>query len=99
MWLDRRYKETESESIREVLEAYMNMRPCPSCNGARLKKESLFVRFNGSSISEVTGMSIKQALAFFERPKMSAQEEEIARLILKEIRERLSFLAGSASTT
>jgi excinuclease ABC subunit A len=94
MWLDRRYKETESESIREVLEAYMNMRPCPSCNGARLKKESLFVRFNGRSISEVTGMSIKQALAFFERPKMSAQEEEIARLILKEIRERLSFLAG-----
>ena len=53
-WLDRRYKETESESIREVLEAYMNMRPCPSCNGARLKKESLFVRFNGTSISEVT---------------------------------------------
>ena len=64
-WLDRRYKETESESIREVLEAYMNMRPCPSCNGARLKKESLFVRFNGKSISEVTAMSIKQAVAFF----------------------------------
>ena len=50
-WLDRRYKETESESIREVLESYMNMRPCPACDGARLKKESLFVRFNGKSIS------------------------------------------------
>jgi excinuclease ABC subunit A len=92
-WLDRRYKETESESIREVLESYMNMRPCPSCNGARLKKESLFVRFNGKSISEVTAMSIKQAVAFFANPKLSAQEIEIARLILKEIRERLGFLA------
>jgi excinuclease ABC subunit A len=93
-WLDRRYKETESESIREVLEAYMNMRPCPSCDGARLKRESLFVRFNGKSISEVAAMSIKQALAFFEKPKMGAQETEIARLILKEIRERLGFLSG-----
>ncbi len=93
-WLDRRYKETESESIREVLEAYMNMRPCPACSGTRLKKESLFVRFNGKSISEVAAMSIKQALAFFENPKLSAQETEIARLILKEIHERLSFLTG-----
>jgi excinuclease ABC subunit A len=92
-WLDKRYKETESESIREVLESYMNMRPCPSCNGARLKKESLFVRFNGKSISDVTAMSIKQAVAFFANPKLSAQETEIARLILKEIRERLGFLA------
>jgi excinuclease ABC subunit A len=94
MWLDRRYKETESEGIREVLEAYMNMRPCPACSGTRLKKESLFVRFNGKSISEVAAMSIKQALAFFEHPRLSTQETEIARLILKEIRERLSFLTG-----
>ena len=92
-WLDRRYKETESESIREMLESYMNMRPCPACNGARLKKESLFVRFNGKSIAEVSAMSIKQAVAFFAAPKLSRQEEEIARLILKEIRERLGFLA------
>ncbi len=92
-WLDRRYKETESEGVREFLESYMNMRPCPSCKGARLKKESLFVRFNNKSVSEVTSMSIKQALAFFEAPKLSAQETEIARLILKEVRERLKFLA------
>ena len=92
-WLDRRYKETESEGVREWLEAYMNMRPCPSCKGARLKKESLFVRFNNKSISEVTAMSIKQALQFFTAPKLSAQEAEIGRLILKEIRERLNFLA------
>jgi len=93
-WLDRRYKETESEGIREVLEAYMNMRPCPACSGTRLKKESLFVRFNGKSVSEVVAMPIKQALGFFEKPEMSPQETEIARLILKEIRERLSFLVG-----
>jgi len=92
-WLDKRYKETESESVREWLGAFMNMRPCPSCGGARLKKESLFVRFNNKSISEVTAMSIKQALAFFEAPKLSAQEKEIARLILKEVSERLKFLA------
>jgi excinuclease ABC subunit A len=91
-WLDRRYKETESEGIREVLEGYMNMRPCPICAGARLKKESLFVRFQGKSISEVTAMSIKQALAFFAAPRLSKQEAEIGRLILKEVRERLTFL-------
>ncbi|HZQ61612.1 MAG TPA: excinuclease ABC subunit UvrA, partial [Casimicrobiaceae bacterium] len=92
-WLDRRYKETDSESIREMLESYMNMRPCPECGGARLKKESLYVRFNGKSISEVTAMSVKQAVAFFAAPKLTRQEEEIARLILKEVRERLGFLA------
>jgi excinuclease ABC subunit A len=91
-WLDRRYKETESEGIREVLESYMSMRPCPICKGARLKKESLFVRFNGKSIDLVTAMSIKQAVGFFAEPKLSPQENEIARLILKEIRERLNFL-------
>src|ERR1700693_1019940 len=92
-WLDRRYKETDSQSIREMLESYMNMRPCPECNGARLKKESLYVRFNGKSIAEVSAMSVKQAVAFFATPKLSRQEEEIGRLILKEIRERLGFLA------
>ncbi len=92
-WLDRRYKETESQGIREILEAYMNMRPCPVCGGARLKKESLFVRFNGKSIAEVSAMSIKQALSFFDNPPLSAQETEIGRPILKEIRERLGFLA------
>jgi excinuclease ABC subunit A len=68
------------------------MRPCPICAGARLKKESLFVRFQGKSISEVTAMSIKQALAFFAAPRLSKQEAEIGRLILKEVRERLTFL-------
>ena len=92
-WLDRWYKSTQSEGVREFVESYMNLRPCPACQGARLKKESLFVRFNNKSISEVTAMPIKAALQFFAQPKLSAQEAEIARLILKEIRERLNFLA------
>jgi excinuclease ABC subunit A len=93
-WLDQRYRETESHSVREMLEGYMNMRPCPACNGSRLKKESLHVRFTGKSISEVTAMSVKEALEFFAAPVLSRQETEIARLILKEIRERLSFMAN-----
>jgi excinuclease ABC subunit A len=93
-WLDRRYKETESQNIREWLEAFMNLRPCPVCGGTRLKKESLFVRFNGKSISEVTAMSIKQAGVFFEAPPMSVQETAIASMILKEVHERLGFLVG-----
>ncbi len=93
-WLDQRYRETESQSVREMLEGYMNLRPCPTCGGTRLKKESLFVRFNGKSIAEVTAMSVKEALEFFAAPALSRQEAEIARLILKEIRERLSFMAN-----
>ena len=93
-WLDQRYRETESQSVREMLQGYMNMRPCPTCHGTRLKKESLHVRFSGKSIAEVTAMSVKEALEFFASPTMSRQEAEIARLILKEIRERLSFMAN-----
>ncbi|HEY2104523.1 MAG TPA: excinuclease ABC subunit UvrA [Candidatus Binataceae bacterium] len=93
-WLDQRYRETESQSVREMLQGYMNLRPCPACNGTRLKKESLHVRFSGKSISEVTALSVKEALEFFANPTMSRQEAEIARLILKEIRERLSFMAN-----
>ncbi|HEY2662999.1 MAG TPA: excinuclease ABC subunit UvrA [Candidatus Binataceae bacterium] len=91
-WLDRRHKESESDSVRESLEQYMNMRRCPTCSGARLKKESLFVRFNGKSINQVTAMAVKEAADFFENPKLTNQEAEIGRLILKEIRERLAFL-------
>jgi len=93
-WLDQRYRETESQSVREMLEGYMNLRSCPTCGGTRLKKESLFVRFNGKSIAEVTAMSVKEALEFFAAPALTRQEAEIARLILKEIRERLSFMAN-----
>ena len=92
--LERRYRESESDQVREELEKYMNIMPCPTCNGARLKKEALFVRISRHNICEVTAFSIKDALAFFAALSLTAKEEEIARRILKEIRERLNFLVN-----
>ena len=91
--LERRYRETDSEAVRETLGRFMNEMPCPTCDGARLKKESLFVRVGGKSIREVTAFSIVEAERFFAGLEFSAKEVEIARRILKEIRERLSFLS------
>lgn len=90
--LERRYRDTDSELVREELEKYMNYRPCPTCNGTRLRKESLFVRIGGLNIAEVTAKSVKDAKKFFDSLKLSPREEEIARRILKEIRERLGFM-------
>ena len=92
--LERRYRETDSEIIREEMEKYMNFRPCPGCQGARLRKESLFVRINGLNIHEVTQKSIRKALSFFSSLDLSAREKEIGRRILKEIAERLGFLVN-----
>jgi excinuclease ABC subunit A len=90
--LERRYRETDSEIIREEMEKYMNLRPCPVCQGARLRKESLFVKVGGLNIHEVTEKSIRHALDFFARLELNPREREIARRILKEISERLGFL-------
>ena len=92
--LERRYRETDSEQVREELEKYMNVMPCPTCQGARLKKEALFVRIGGRNIREVTALSIVDALSFFERLSLTEKEAEIARRILKEIKERLQFLVN-----
>ncbi|MBP1728498.1 MAG: Excinuclease subunit [Deltaproteobacteria bacterium] len=92
--LQRRYLESESESVREDLEKYMNVMPCPSCAGARLKKESLFVRVGGSSIRDVTALAIRDCLQFFTDLLLSPKDAEISRRILKEIRERLGFLVN-----
>lgn len=90
--LERRYKETESQGIREWIEKYMMIRPCPACDGARLKKQSLSVKVGSLSISELTALSIKQAKVFFFKLKLSKRERQIARQILKEINQRLGFL-------
>ncbi len=90
--LDRRYKESDSEWVREELEAFVSVRPCPACHGARLKPEGLAVRLQGKSVIEVTAMSVKQALAFFAGLSLTPHEEQIARRILKEIIERLGFM-------
>jgi excinuclease ABC subunit A len=92
--LERRYRETESEQVREELERYMNVMPCPTCHGARLKREALFVKISDSNICDITALSISDALNFFNNISLSKKDEEIARRILKEIRERLHFLVN-----
>jgi excinuclease ABC subunit A len=91
--LERRYRETDSEGVRETLERFMDVMPCPTCGGARLQRESLFVRVGGKNIPEVTSLSVADALPFFDTLELSPKEAEIARRILKEVRERLSCLA------
>jgi excinuclease ABC subunit A len=92
--LERRFRETDSDQVREELEKYMNVMPCPTCEGARLKKEALFVKIGDRNIRDVTALSITEALKFFGEVQLTEKEEEIARRILKEIRERLAFLVN-----
>ncbi|MEK4607453.1 excinuclease ABC subunit UvrA [Geobacillus sp. FSL W8-1251] len=90
--IERRYRETSSDYIREQMEKYMAEQPCPTCQGYRLKKESLAVLVGGKHIGEVTAMSVTEALAFFDGLELTEKEAQIARLILREIRDRLGFL-------
>ncbi len=90
--LQRRYRETDSDFIREDLERFMGTTPCPICSGKRLKKEALFIRVNGKDISEVVALSISDALHFFNSLKLSERDMVVAERIIKEIRERLGFL-------
>ncbi len=91
-YLERRYRESTSEYVREEITRYMSSRPCPECQGTRLKKESLAVLVGGKNISQVTSFSVSECLEFFEGLELTEKEKMIARLILKEIRERLHFL-------
>ncbi|MEL4106994.1 excinuclease ABC subunit UvrA [Oscillospiraceae bacterium WX1] len=90
--LERRYKETQSMSMRWELEQYMSEHPCPDCGGRRLKKEVLAVTVGGINIVAFTDKSIVQALDFIEHLALTEKEALIAHRILKEIRERLGFL-------
>jgi excinuclease ABC subunit A len=90
--LQRRYRETDSSQQRERIEEYMSFRPCPECNGARLKPEVLAVTIGGLSIHEFTRMSVATALRFVDELELTKTEELIGRRILKEVRERLTFL-------
>ncbi|HXI10659.1 MAG TPA: excinuclease ABC subunit UvrA [Thermodesulfobacteriota bacterium] len=92
--LERRYRETDSEDVREDLERYMNSQPCPVCSGSRLKKEALFIKINNRSVWDVVRMPIKDSLEFFRDLKLSTVEHEIARRVLKEVSERLGFLSN-----
>ena len=90
--IERRYKETSSDYIREQMEKYMANQPCPTCKGYRLKKETLAVLINGKHIGEMTDLSVSDALDFYEKIELSEKDLQIAQLILREIKERLSFL-------
>ncbi|MFC0811254.1 excinuclease ABC subunit UvrA [Paracoccus panacisoli] len=94
--MERRYRETDSAWSREEMERYQNNRPCHVCNGWRLKPEALAVKIAGTHIGQVTDLSIREALAWVEAApeSLTAQKNEIARAILKEIRERLGFLVN-----
>ncbi|GBC92267.1 UvrABC system protein A [bacterium HR15] len=92
--LKRRYEETESDYVRQELEQYMATRPCPACNGKRLKPESLAVTVAGKNIAEVTAMSIEEAAQWFAalEQHLTPRERTIAERILREVRTRLGFL-------
>jgi len=90
--LERRYRETNSDKVREWMEEFMKEIPCPVCGGKRLKQESLSILIGDSSIIDVTEMHVVQELEFFKSIAFSEREEIIARQIVKEITARLSFL-------
>ncbi|HSC92237.1 MAG TPA: excinuclease ABC subunit UvrA [Gaiellaceae bacterium] len=90
--LQRRYRETDSSTQRERIEEYMSFRPCPVCKGARLKPEVLAVTVGGLNIHEFTKLSVTRALEFVEGLELTTTEHLIGDRILKEIRERLTFL-------
>ncbi len=89
---ERLYKQTESEYRRQDMERFMRISPCPTCHGKRLKQKILSIKIAQKSIIDLTDMSIKQSLHFFETLHLTKKQEEIAHLILKEINARLKFL-------
>lgn len=90
--LERRYKETNSDIMRESYEAYMSTTPCPKCKGARLKPEVLSITIGDKNIKQVTDMTIAEASEFFKNLKFTEREEIIAKQIMKELHARLGFL-------
>ena len=90
--LERRYEETDSETNRERIEGYMAEQPCPVCHGARLRPESLAVKIAGLSIAEYSDLSARRAKEWIEELELTETERAIARLIVREVTERLTFL-------
>lgn len=90
--LARRYKETNSDYMRDRIDDYMTEIPCPACKGNRLKDEVLAVKINGLNIAEVTNLSISKAVEFFENLELNERQQLIGHQVLKEIKERLNFL-------
>ena len=91
--LNRRYRESESDTMREEYENYMSVNLCPECHGARLKPEVLAVTIGGKNIQQVTDMPVAQCQEFFQQVEFSDRERTIGQQVLKEIQARLGFLA------
>ena len=92
--MERRYRDTESNSVREELTKYISTQHCPSCNGSRLREEARHVFVCNTDLPTVTEMSIGDACLFFENMELTGQKAQIAEKILKEIRDRLGFLVN-----
>jgi len=90
--LMRRYKQTKSNHIRDWIEQFMSMKPCPKCSGSRLKKESRAVTISETSIGQLSSYPIKEIKEFFDRLKLNEMDSAIADQIIKEIKKRISFL-------
>ncbi len=93
-YLNRRHRETTSDYVRGEIEHLMRRRPCSACGGARLRPEALAVKVGGRSISEVTSLSVAEALRFFDELELNPRERIIGKQVLKEIKARIGFLAN-----
>ncbi len=90
--LERRYRETDSPTVREELAKYQSFRPCTSCGGARLRKEARYVYVGGENLHHVSAWPLSQTMAFFENLNLGGNKQHIAEKVLKEITDRLGFL-------
>ncbi|RNC28849.1 MAG: UvrABC system protein A [Candidatus Dichloromethanomonas elyunquensis] len=93
-YFNRRHKESASEYVRNEIECYMTEKPCPVCEGKRLKPEALAVKVGNLSVCELTALTVSEGLDFLSNVQLSEKEQTIAHQVLKEIRERLGFLVN-----
>ncbi len=90
--MERRYRETESQMVREELSKYLNSQPCPECQGTRLRRDARHVFINRKNLPSITDLTIGDAAEYFEKLKLKGKQAKIAEKILKEIKDRLRFL-------
>jgi len=90
--MERRYRETESNHVREELAKYLSSQSCPDCSGTRLKRDARFVLVKGKNLPEITGMTVAQSADYFNKLKLAGTRAKIAEKILKELQDRLKFL-------
>jgi excinuclease ABC subunit A len=90
--MERRFRETESNMVREELAKYLSSQPCPDCNGTRLRRDARHVLIKGQDLPAITGMTVAQSAEYFEKLKLSGTRAKIAEKILKELQDRLKFL-------